>query len=197
MFSIFANYTVPPISRANTSFFNSLHPNGNTLATAGLTGMVQIWDVRALPSSKTSNVVPKPVAWQCAGRSINSAFFSPSGKKLLTTTQSNRLEIFESVQHLSGLIQPHRSLNHDNQTGRWLSTFMARWHPALLEQEIFVVGSMAQPRCMEIFSHDGELLRAMRGGAMTAVASRCCFHNNPDKLIVVGGSSSGRVTVAR
>lgn len=159
--------------------------------------MVQIWDVRALPSSKTSQAVPKPAAWQYAGRSINSAFFSPSGKRLLTTTQSNKLEIFEDVQCQSGLIQPHRSLNHDNQTGRWLSTFMARWHPAVSEQEIFVVGSMAQPRCMEIFSQDGELLRAVRGDAMSAVASRCCFHINSSKLVIAGGSSSGRITVAR
>lgn len=159
--------------------------------------MVQIWDVRALPSSKTSNTVPKPVAWQHAGRSINSAFFSPSGRRLLTTTQSNKLQIFEDAQRQSGLIHPHQSINHDNQTGRWLSTFMARWHPTMSEQEIFVVGSMSQPRCMEVFSHDGELLRAIRGEALTAVMSRCCFHANADKLIVVGGSSSGRVTVAR
>jgi hypothetical protein len=121
------------------------------LATAGLTGMVQIWDVRALPSSKTSQVVLKPAAWQYLGRSINSVFFSPSGKRLLTTTQSNKLEIFKDVQCQLGLIQPHLSLNNDNTTGRRLSAIMARWHPAVSDQEIFVVGSMAQPRCTEIF----------------------------------------------
>lgn len=152
-----------------------------------------------MPTLNTSKKVdPKPFAWQSAGgRSINSANFSPSGKRLVTTTFSNKLQIFDDAHLKSGLVQPHISLNHDNQTGRWLSTFMAKWHPTLSEHEIFVVGSMSQPRCIEIFSQDGELLRAIRGDALTAVASRCCFHPAPNKLVVIGGNSSGRVTVAR
>ena len=75
---------------------------------------------------------------------------------------------------------------------------MARWHPCTFtNKEIFVVGSMKKPRCIEIFGHDGELLREIEGDALTAVASRCCFHSNANKLVVVGTNSSGRVTVAR
>ena len=71
---------------------------------------------------------------------------------------------------------------------------MANWYPA--QGGIFVVGSMQQPRTIEVFASDGELLREIRGDALTAVASRCCFHPNPDRLVVFGGNSSGRVTVA-
>ena len=148
----------------------------------------------------TSKEKPKPLSWQEAGRSINSAFFSPSGRRLLTTTQSNKLDILEDAHLAKGLIgKPKSSVRHDNQTGRWLSTFMARWHPSSSssDREIFVVGSMRQPRCIEVFDHDGELLREIRGDALTAVASRCCFHPDPNRLIVVGGNSSGRVTIAR
>jgi hypothetical protein len=170
------------------------------MATAGLTGIVQLWDVRKIATS-SSGGKPRPVSSQQAGgRSINSAYFSPSGRRLLTTTQSNKLEIFEDAHLSKGTtMTPKRSLRHDNQTGRWLSTFMARWHPAgpSDEREIFVVGSMSQPRCVEIYDHDGELLREIRGDALTAVASRCCFHPDPNRLIVVGGNSSGRVTIAR
>lgn len=169
------------------------------MATAGLTGVVQLWDVRKIPTM-SSREKPKPLSWQEAGRSINSAFFSPSGRRLLTTTQSNKLDILEDAHLAKGLIgEPKSSVRHDNQTGRWLSTFMARWHPSSSSsnQEIFVVGSMRQPRCIEVFDHDGELLREIRGDALTAVASRCCFHPDPNRLIVVGGNSSGRVTIAR
>lgn len=177
----------------------SLHPNGHIMATAGLSTVVQLWDVRKMPSFENSKKAPKPLAWQSAGRSINSAYFSPSGKRLLTTTQSDRLEIFEDSHLASGLMQPEKSIKHNNQTGRWLSTFMAKWHPGTFSgREIFAVGCMQKPRTIEIFGgDDGALLREVRGDALTAVASRCCFHPNADKLVVVGGNSSGRVTVAR
>jgi WD40 repeat protein len=178
---------------------HSLHPDGNVMATAGLTGIVQLWDVRKIPTL-SSREKPKPISSQQAGgRSINSAYFSPSGRRLLTTTQSNKLEIFVDA-HLSkgAMMMPKRSVRHDNQTGRWLSTFTARWHPGLSDDgEIFVVGSMSRPRSIEIYDHDGGLLREIRGDALTAVASRCCFHPDPNRLIVVGGNSSGRVTIAR
>ena len=176
----------------------SLHPDGNTMVTGGLSTTVQFWDVRKVPSFKKSSKLPKSMAWQEAGRSINSAYFSPNGKRQLTTTQSNKLDILEDAHLATGLIQPKTSIRHDNQTGRWLSTFMAKWHPSSFsDQELFVVGSMKKPRCIEIFDDKGELLKEIRGEALTAVASRCCFHPTPNKLIVVGGNSSGRVTVAR
>ena len=178
----------------------SLHPNGHTMATAGLSAMVQTWDVRKIQSnSKTSTKLPKAIAWQHTGRSVNSAYFSPSGKHLLTTTQSNKLELLENAHESSGLMkQAKTSIRHDNQTGRWLSTLMANWHPGTFSnREMFVVGSMKKPRCIEIFDDKGELLREIQGDALTAVASRCCFHPNSSKLIIVGGNSSGRVTVAR
>jgi WD40 repeat protein len=180
------------------SYARSLHPDGNVIATAGLTGIVQLWDVRKIPTL-SSKEKPKPISWQeSGGRSINSAYFSPSGKRLLTTTMSNRLEIMEDSHLVAGRMMPKMRVSHDNQTGRWLSTFMARWHPGCYtNREIFVVGSMKQPRCMEVYDHDGDLLREIRGDAITAVASRCCFHPDTNKLIVIGGNSSGRVTIAR
>ncbi len=184
--------------RTSTVPTHSLHPDGNVMATAGLTGIVQLWDVRKIPTL-SSREKPKPISSQQAGgRSINSAYFSPSGRRLLTTTQSNTLEIFVDAHLSKGAMTPKRSVRHDNQTGRWLSTFTAKWHPGLLDDgEIFVVGSMSRPRCIEIYDRDGGLLREIRGDALTAVASRCCFHPDPNRLIVVGGNSSGRVTIAR
>ena len=147
---------------------------------------------------KTSTKIPKPIVTQNAGKSVNSAFFSPSGKRIVTTTQSNYLDILEDVHLSSGVItKPMTRIRHDNQTGRWLCTFMAQWHPSASE-ECFVVGSMQKPRTIEVFNGaNGELLRGIQGDSLTAVASRCCFHLSADRLIVVGGNSSGRVTVAR
>lgn len=108
---------------------------------------------------------------------------------------SNTLDLTKDA-HLSNkkILEPTRRVRHDNHTGRWLSTFMAQWHPSM---DIFVVGSMRKPRAIELFDSDGEELRAIEGESLTAVASRCCFHPCQDKLILVGGNSSGRVTVVR
>lgn len=175
----------------------SLHPNGYTMATAGLSTVVQLWDIRNM--SDSSKKKSKPLAWQNAGKSINSAYFSPSGKRLLTTTMMDHLDILEDAHLAKGLIKaPQTRIKHDNRTGRWLSTFMARWHPATFSgEEMFVSGSMQKPRAIEVFGGNGRLLREIRGSALTAVASRCCFHPSSEKLIVVGGNSSGRVTIAR
>lgn len=175
----------------------SSHPNGYAIATAGLSTVVQVWDLRTMTGSLSKK--PKPLAWQNVGKSVNSAFFSPSGKRLLTTTMMDHLDILEDAHLASGLIKaPKTRIKHDNHTGRWLSTFMARWHPATFSgEEIFVSGSMNKPRTIEIFGVDGSLLRAIRGDALTAVASRCCFHPSTEKLIVIGGNSSGRLTIAR
>merc|ERR1719287_50686 len=171
----------------------SLHPNGHTLATAGLSTVVQLWDVRKVGKKA------QPLAWQHAGRSINSAYFSPSGRRLLATTQSNHLDILKDAHLSTGLIKtPHRRLRHDNQTGRWLSTFMAKWHPtSTYGDETFVVGSMKKPRTIEVFDGEGRLVRELTGEGLTSVASRCTFHPSADAPVVVGGTSSGRVTVAR
>ncbi len=165
------------------------------MATAGLSTVVQLWDLRNMGTK--SNKGHKPFAWQNAGKSINSAYFSPGGSGMVTTTMSNNLDILKDAHTSSGLIKvPEHRIRHDNMTGRWLSTFMARWYnQPVCGEEVFVVGSMQKPRTIEIFSgRSGKVLREIRGEALTAVASRCCFH--PNRLVVVGGNSSGRVTVA-
>ena len=93
------------------------------------------------------------------------------------------------------IVTPEHVIRHNNNTGRWLTTFMAQWHPEL---DIFCVGSMQKPRAIDVFDGaSGDLLRAINGEALTSVASRCCFHPTSDKLVLVGGNSSGRVTVIR
>jgi len=179
----------------------SLHPNGHTLATAGNERMLQLWDIRKVQSKFTKKSTPKcsPVSTQIATGSINSAFFSPSGKYLLSTNLGDKIDILSDAHLESGHIKkPTHSIRHDNHTGRWLSTFMARWHPSITNEELFVVGSMQHPRTMEIFDgNQGKLLRGIQGNAISNVVSRCCFHSSSEKLIVMGGTSSGRVVVAQ
>lgn len=156
---------------------------------------MKLWDIRQFQSNRKGKR-QIPLSTQQARKSVNSAFFSPTGSTLLSTTMSNTLDITRDAHLVSHTaLQPTRRVQHDNHTGRWLSTFMAQWHPSL---DIFCVGSMKKPREIEIFDSEGNILRAIQGEALTAVASRCCFHPCRDtKLVVIGGNSSGRVTIIR
>eukprot|EP00536_Pseudo-nitzschia_multiseries_P016728 jgi/Psemu1/222372/e_gw1.1212.11.1 len=170
----------------------SLHPNGTTLAASGNDGTVRLFDIRKFPSKSS-----KPLCTQVAGLSVSSSFFSPSGKSLLTTSFANRLDLTEDAHLAKGgkTIKPTHSIRHNNQTaGRWLTTFQARWHP---EKDIFCCGSMNKPRCVEIFNANGELLREVTGDALGSVMSRTCFHPSVNKLVLVGGNSSGRMVAIR
>lgn len=172
----------------------SVHPNGYNIATGGLDNSVKLWDVRYM-GAKTRAL--KPIAAHHFNRSVNSAFFSPSGKNLLSTIMSNHLHLISDPCAKTKDTKPITQIPHNNQTGRWLSTFMANWHPTTRE-ELFVVGCMTRPRAMEVFNGDtGELLRAISGDGLTAVPSRCCFHPSEDNLIICGGNASGRVSIAQ
>lgn len=168
----------------------SLHLNGYTLVSAGNDGIVSLWDIRKFGKAASQ----KAVATQHVGRSVSSAYFSPSGGSLLSTSFEDRIDLIDGAHTFKGVMKPSTSIKHNNQTGRWLSTFMPCWHP---KQDIFVSGSMKKPRCIEIFDHKGKLLREVSGDALTAVASRCCFHPSTKKVVVIGGNSSGRVVAVR
>jgi WD40 repeat protein len=104
------------------------------MASAGLDNTVNLWDIRNFGSRKAKKAL-KPVVSQFVGRSVSSAFFSPSGTSLLTTSMADRLDLLENAHHQSGIMEPTKSIRHNNQTGRWLTTLMAKWHPQL---DIFV-----------------------------------------------------------
>ncbi|WVZ11049.1 hypothetical protein V8G54_015579 [Vigna mungo] len=55
-------------------------------------------------------------------RSVQSAYFSPSGGSLATTSLDNTIGIYSGVN-----LEDTAVISHFNQTGRWLSTFRAKW----------------------------------------------------------------------
>ena len=109
---------------------------------------------------------------------------------------SNTLDIIVDAHLQNDKMIPEHRIKHNNQTGRWLATFHAKWHPTSTE-DLFVAGSLQKPRTMQIFNGDGNLVRDIWGDSLTAVVSRCCFHPSMNNLVVAGGNSSGRVTIAR
>ncbi|KAJ0989531.1 hypothetical protein J5N97_007887 [Dioscorea zingiberensis] len=97
--------------RINTVDFNP--EDTNLMATSSTDGTACIWDLRRICKDQ-----PKSLKKVQHLRAVHSAFFSPSGSHLATTS------IDDKVGLLSGTNFDDLSMiPHNNQTGRWLSSF--------------------------------------------------------------------------
>ena len=79
---------------------------------------------------------------------------------------------------------------------------MSTFRPAFDSKQgnIFITGSMEQPRRMEVFGinetdFNVTLLKSFKSDYLGSVCSRCCSHPYLD--VFVGCNSSGRVHIAR
>ncbi|XP_054025030.1 WD repeat-containing protein 76 [Dryobates pubescens] len=149
---------------------------------------VAVYDVRYLKTSKN-----KPVSsLQGHTKSVASAYFSPvTGHRVVTVCADDKLRVYDTTS-LSSTVAALRTLKHNNNTGRWLTRFRAIWDPK--QEDCFVVGSMVQPRQIEVFQDTGKLLHAFcNPDCLASVCSINVLH--PSKNILVGGNSSGRLHV--
>lgn len=81
----------------------------------------RIWDVRRLEDGSSLAHLPH-------GRVVNSAYFSPlSGSKILTTSQDNRIRVWDSI--FGNLESPSREIVHSHDFNRHLTPFKAEWDP--------------------------------------------------------------------
>ncbi|XP_046559731.1 WD repeat-containing protein 76-like [Haliotis rubra] len=166
----------------------SIHPvQKHYFVTASVDTTVRLWDLRKM--SKKSN---SAISERRHGKSVDSAYFSPiTGKYILSASADNTLNIFDSSEMKSDL-PLKKCIRHDNHVGRWLTKFRATWHPA--REDLFVVGSMARPRQIELYNDDGVVVQVLTNP--DCLGSVCSLNDiHPSRNIVAGGNSSGRVHV--
>ncbi|XP_040581589.1 WD repeat-containing protein 76 [Lepeophtheirus salmonis] len=122
---------------------------------------------------------------------VSSAFFNPNpnSREILMTVKKDKILLY-NLSNKNSIVNPSWSVRHNNQTGRWLSSFKAVWHP--IEPYIFV-GSMEKPRRLDIFDSYGDIVKNLAGQWLTSTASVVIPH--PVLNLVAGGNSSGRVFV--
>ncbi|KAK6476968.1 WD repeat-containing protein 76-like isoform X1 [Huso huso] len=164
-----------------------VHPVDNNYFMVAGKGSVCIYDARCLKPKGSRSVA----SLQGHTKTVNSAYFSPlSGNRVLTTCMDDRLRVYDSTRFCLD-VPLLASIRHNNNTGRWLTKFRAVWNPTL--EDCFVVGSMAQPRQIEMFHESGSLLHTFRGDCLGSVCSINAFH--PSRSVLVAGNSSGRLHV--
>ena len=81
----------------------------------------RLWDVRRLEvGSSLANLAHRRV--------VNSACFSPhTGSKILTTSQDNRIRVWDSI--FANMETPSREIVHSHDFNRHLTAFRAEWDP--------------------------------------------------------------------
>jgi hypothetical protein len=185
------------------------HPtDDNYLITAsgGTAGVISIWDWRkvSVPAARAGSSNVRAVnELSYHSKSINAASVSPDGQYLVSVSQDNTVKVATNFLSPQPSSVQSASISHNNFTGRWLSTFRPTFDPKLAHT--FVLGSMTQPRCMEIYTPTSasnakgvvrlELSTVLRAEYLASVCSRNAFHPTLD--IVAGGNSSGRVHIFR
>ncbi|XP_024012133.1 protein DAMAGED DNA-BINDING 2 isoform X2 [Eutrema salsugineum] len=102
------------------------------LLSCGNDHFARIWDMRKLqPGASLNDLAHKRV--------VNSAYFSPSsGTKILTTSQDNRIRIWDSI--FGNLDLPSREIVHSHDFNRHLTPFKAEWDPKDTSESLIVVG---------------------------------------------------------
>lgn len=173
------------------------------MATAHLARDVRLFDVRALLEMESNDdyedVNEKAqLAAYTHGLACSSAYWNPTGRHLLSTSYDNVCRVWDVDP--AGLLtrpdpfDPAILAAHDNQTGRFVSVFKARWSPNATAPAHWSTGSMEGQKALDVYSADGALIRQLIDSRVTAIPAVTCHH--PSKLArVYGANASGKVAV--
>ncbi|GES99871.1 WD repeat-containing protein [Rhizophagus clarus] len=162
----------------------SLNPTRPELmVTASLDRTMCLWDIRKLGSDCKVQDFTFP-------KSITSAYWSPTGDKVVSTSYDDFIRVFNynEERKLKECVQ----IPHNNQVGRWVTMLRATWNPNPNLHPHFVVGNMK--RSADVYSAvTGELIWNMRDERLTSIPAVNVFH--PKLNVIVGGNASGRMVV--
>ena len=170
-----------------------------------MNGLIAVHDLRKV---KSGSMWEPLFTLNRHSRSINAAYLSPdTGEYLVSVSLDNTVKIWKDI--MTNTTKPVvKSISHDNHTGRWLSTLKPAFDPNVNSNSFasFVLGSMAKPRRVEVFSlqsnssDTSEILGNPTINLMSenlgSVCSRNCFHPRKSNVIA-GGNSSGKVHLFR
>ena len=122
---------VPSLSHGHITHSSSLYLNltvssgiKNLIMLRYIECIVLILSKMTLNRSKTKTLSPVS-SLHGHTKAISSAFFSPiTGHSVVTVSYDNKIRIFDVTAQEK--IMPRRQISHNNQTGRWLTTFKVR-----------------------------------------------------------------------
>lgn len=159
--------------RINTIDFTS--ENCNIMATSSTDGRACIWDLRKVGAHK-----PKCLQTVFHNRAVHSAYFSPSGRFLATTSIDNKVGLLSGANY-----EDTSMISHYNHTNRWISSFRGIWG---WDDSYIYIGNMQ--RGVDVISvADKKLDFTLRSEHMTAIP--CRFDAHYEETGTLAGATSG------
>ncbi|KAJ3059833.1 hypothetical protein HDU98_004140, partial [Podochytrium sp. JEL0797] len=194
--------TSPSFFDLSEKKINTIHWNPtdqNYIAIGGLDRTVKVFDVRNMkPSVPGDEDLVEPVMTLPHRLSVNSAYWDPSGKDIISTSFDDTLGLWKNVlvEKESGLVK----IRHNNNTGRWVQKFKAVWrgqdsvhyHASSVApySPTLVIGNMQ--RTVDLYDGDkGMQIASLQESSLTAIPAVNVFH--PFLNVIVSGNASGRM----
>ncbi|XP_073062088.1 protein DAMAGED DNA-BINDING 2 [Primulina eburnea] len=164
------------------------HPlQPDLLLSCGNDHFARVWDMRMIEAKSS-------IYDMSHNRVVNSAYFSPrSGSKILTTSQDNRLRVWDSI--FGNLDSPSREIVHSHDFNRHLTPFRAEWDPKDTSESLVVVGRYISENYDGIALHPidfidistGQLVAEVMDPNITTISPVNKLHPHDD--VLASGSS--------
>lgn len=104
-------------------------------------------------------------------RVINAAYFSPlSGRKILTTSQDNRLRVWDNWPTAVSSTPPDREVVHSHTFNRHLTAFRAEWDPKDVSERAIIIGRYISEDFGGVALHPIDIMDAATGSLVCALA---------------------------
>ncbi|CAN8233524.1 unnamed protein product [Cochlearia groenlandica] len=161
-------------NRINSIDFNPRNPH--VMATSSTDGTACLWDLRSMGANK-----PKTLRTVNHSRAVHSAYFSPSGLSLATTSIDNHIGILSGAN-----FEDNSMIYHDNTTNRWISSFRGVWG---WDDSYIYVGNRSNKGIDVISTKAKRTVMELHNPLMKAIP--CRIHCHPLNVGMLAGSTAG------
>jgi WD40 repeat protein len=158
------------------------HPqNPHLVSTSSTDCTASIWDVRNMGKRQT-----KSIATVRHNRAVLSAYFSPSGNYLATTSYDHNVGLSNGLDSWNTTL-----IYHYNPPRRWISPFRAIWG---WDDRYLFIGNME--KALDAICTSTKITTTLRNPLMTAIPTRLATHPFSCGTLA-GATAGGRVYVWR
>ncbi|KAL9235948.1 hypothetical protein vseg_010667 [Gypsophila vaccaria] len=161
--------------RINTIDFNPA--NLNIMATSSTDGLACLWDLRKMDVKHSGCISLQSLDH---GRTVHSAYFSPSGSSVATTSLDDNIGVICGANFKDNFM-----IAHSNWTNRWISTFRAIWG---WDDTHLFVGNMKR-RVDVVSVNQRKTINKLESPLMSAIP--CRYDAHPCTVGMLAGATSG------
>ncbi|KAK7693661.1 hypothetical protein QCA50_003230 [Cerrena zonata] len=194
----------------------SINPAVNYFVlTASNSRVLKIWDARKLAVIETvdptdvdgeavDNFLGSDEGQTCMrgewrhGKSVSSAFWDPRGRGIVSTSYDDKIRLWDINPTVSKKemtfpsFRPIKEINHNCQTGKWVSILKAQWSPNPDVYPHFTIANM--DHSVNVFSAKGVLLAKLQDKTKVSAAQAVtCSHPTIVERVATGNASGRTV----